>query len=154
MDEDIQSHFRRKYNMSIGLRTAERIKIEVGAVDSVIENPPAPVLVKGKDMLRGIPVTRQIDHAEVAGILEKSISTIELSVIQTLEKCPPELAGDIFVNGIYITGGNALLHGLKERFEKKTRLKINIDPTPLHSVSKGMGTVLKTPKNFRGVLLS
>ncbi len=153
LDEDIQHYFRRQYNMAIGLKTAEMVKIRVGAVLEDLQNPPEPMFVKGKDMVRGIPVTRRIDHIEVSRIIEKSISAIELGIIQTLEKCPPELAGDIFGNGIYLTGGNANLHGLRERLEKKTRLKVHVDPTPLLSVSRGMGRVLREPRKYRAVLL-
>lgn len=153
MDEDIQHYFRRKYNIAIGLKTAEQVKIRVGAVMEDLANPPEPIFVKGKDMVRGIPVTRKIDHAEVSRIIEKSVSAIELGIIQTLEKCPPELAGDIYGNGIYLTGGNANLHGLKERLERKTRLKIHVDPAPLLSVSRGMGKVLQNPRKYRPVLL-
>jgi rod shape-determining protein MreB and related proteins len=153
MDEEIQLHFRRKYNMSIGLKTAEQVKINVGAVSGVLDAVPTPMEVKGKDLLRGIPVTRQIDHQEVCSILEKSMSAIELGIIQTLEKCPPELAGDIYQNGIYITGGNAYLRGLKQRLEKKTRLRINIDPAALHSVTKGVAKTLKDPKKYKSVLI-
>lgn len=153
MDEDIQHYFRRNYNMAIGLKTAERVKIEAGAVQEKLADPPPPVMVKGKDLMRGIPVTRKVDHAEIARVLEKSISTIELNIIQTLEKCPPELAGDIYGNGIFITGGNAYLRGLKERLEKKTGLQIHIDPTALLSVSRGVGMVLRKPGEFRAVLI-
>jgi rod shape-determining protein MreB len=153
MDEEIQHYFRRKYNMAIGLKTAEQVKIQVGAVADKIENAPAPMHVKGKDLMRGIPVTRLIDHVEVAGVLDKSISAIELSIVQTLERCPPELAGDIYGNGIYLTGGNAYLRGLKQRLERKTKLPIHIDPCALHSVSKGIAKTLKDPKKYRTVLL-
>ena len=153
MDEEIQLYFRRRYNMAIGLRTAERVKIDVGAVEESLADPPDPMVVRGKDLLKGIPVTRTINHAEVAAILDKCFSAIELSLIQTLEKCPPELAADIYGNGIYITGGNASLRGLKERLERKTSLRIHIDPSPLLSVSKGLGVVLREPEKFKGVLL-
>jgi rod shape-determining protein MreB and related proteins len=154
MDEEIQHYFRRKYNMSIGLKTAEQVKIRVGAVSPVLEAAPLPMQVKGKDLMRGIPVTRQIDHLEVCSILEKSISAIELGIIQTLEKCPPELAGDIYHNGIHITGGNAFLRGLKHRLEKKTNLSIHIDPAALHSVSKGVAKMLGDTRKYKSLLLS
>jgi rod shape-determining protein MreB len=152
MDEEIQHYFRRKYNMAIGLKTAEQVKINVGSVGQ-IANAPEPFKVKGKDLMKGIPVTRMIDHLEVSSILEKSISSIELGIVQTLEKCEPELAGDIYQNGIFITGGNAWLRGLKERLEKKTKLNIHIDPAALHSVSKGVASALKDTKKYRSVLL-
>lgn len=153
MDEEIQLYFRRNYNMAIGLKTAEQVKIQVGAVQEQILEAPEPMIVRGKDMLRGIPVTRQITHAEVATILDKSISTIELSILQTLEKCPPELAGDIYGNGVYLTGGNALLRGLKDRLEKKIRLTVHIDKTPLHAVSKGVATALRDIRRYKPVLI-
>jgi rod shape-determining protein MreB len=153
MDEEIQLYFRRKYNMSVGMKTAEQVKIRVGAVSTLVDAVPEPMEVIGKDLMRGIPVTRRIDHLEVSSILEKSISAIELGIIQTLEKCPPELAGDIYQSGIYITGGNAFLRGLKQRLEKKTKLTIHIDPAALYSVSKGVTKTLRDPKKYKSVLL-
>ena len=152
-DEEIQDHFRRNYNIAIGLRTAEQVKIQVGAVSSKLSEPPVPMLVKGKDLIAGIPVTRKIDHAEVACILEKSIHTIENSIVQTLEACPPELAADIYQNGIHVTGGNAYLRGLKERFEARIKLPVHIDSEALQSVSKGIARALQDPKKYQRVLM-
>jgi rod shape-determining protein MreB len=154
MDEEIQHYFRRKYNISIGLKTAEQIKIQVGAVQATLPETPMPMTVKGKDMMRGIPVTRKINHEEVAGILEKNISAIELSIQQTLETCPPELAADIYGNGIYITGGNALLRGLRERLRTKIGIPVHIDPAALTSVSTGLAVVLKDPRKYMPVLIA
>jgi rod shape-determining protein MreB len=152
-DEAIQDHFRRNYNMAIGLKTAEQIKIRVGAV---MDNPPeipVPMKVKGKDMVEGIPVTRMINHSEIAFILEKSITSIEHSVVQTLETCPPELASDIYQNGIHVTGGSAMLRGLRERFEAKLRLPVHVDSQPLLSVSRGIATTLGETKKFQSILM-
>lgn len=151
-DESIQDHFRRNYNMSIGLKTAEQVKIKVGAVTDKIQSIPEPMMVKGKDLMEGIPVTRKIDHTEVAFILEKSITAIEHSIVKTLETCPPELAADIYQNGIHVTGGNAFLRGLKERFEAKIKLTVHIDHDALRSVSKGVSKALQDPKKFKSVL--
>jgi len=151
-DETIQDHFRRNYNMAIGLKTAEQIKMQVGAVCDTITSIPAPMMVRGKDLIEGIPVTRSIDHREVVHILEKSVGAIEHAIVQTLETCPPELAADIYQNGIHVTGGNALLRGLKERFEAKIKLPVYIDEQPLLSVSKGVSKALKDTKKFRNVL--
>lgn len=152
-DEEIQDHFRRNYNMAIGLKTAEQIKINVGAVKTKLKETPPPMRVKGKDLIEGIPVTRQIDHSEVAFILEKSFSSIEHCIIQTLETCPPELAADIYLNGIHVTGGNALLRGLKERLEAKVKLPVHIDEDALVSVSKGAALMLRDPKKYRSILI-
>jgi rod shape-determining protein MreB len=153
-DAEIQDHFRRNYNMAIGLRTAEQIKILVGAVTPKLQDIPAPIMVKGKDLVEGIPVTRRIDHTEVAHILEKSFSSIEHAVLQTLELCPPELAADIYQNGIHVTGGNALLRGVKERLESKVKLPVHIDEDALVSVSKGAAQVLRDTKKYKSVLFN
>lgn len=153
MDETIRHYFRKEYNMSIGIKTAEQAKIGVGAVLNDLENAPEPIAVKGKELLRGLPVIRMVDHREIAHVLEKSISAIELGIIQTLETCPPELASDIYLNGIYVTGGNALLRGLQIRLERKLKLPVNIDDHPLLSVSKGVAAVLRDPKKYKGVLM-
>jgi rod shape-determining protein MreB len=152
-DEEIQDHFRRSYNIAIGLKTAEQIKIKVGAVMDKLPDTPEPLIVRGKDLVEGIPVVRRINHSEVAFVLEKSISAIEHSVVQTLETCPPELAGDIYENGIHITGGSSMLRGLRERFEAKLRLPVHIDSQPLLSVSKGMATTLGESKKFQSILM-
>ena len=152
-DEEIQDHFRRSYNIAIGLKTAEQIKIKVGAVMDKLPDTPEPLIVKGKDLVEGIPVVRKINHSEVAFVLEKSISAIEHSVVQTLETCPPELAADIYENGIHITGGSSMLRGLRERFEAKLRLPVHIDSQPLLSVSKGMATTLGESKKFQSILM-
>jgi rod shape-determining protein MreB len=152
-DEEIQDHFRRDYNMAIGLKTAEQIKIKVGAVMANPPEIPQPLLVKGKDMVEGIPVTRLIKHSEIAFVLEKSITSIEHSVVQTLETCPPELASDIYGNGIHMTGGSSMLRGLRERFEAKLRLPVHIDPQPLLSVSRGMAATLGETKRYQSILM-
>ena len=139
--------------MAIGIKTAEQVKIGVGAVMTELADPPAPMAVKGKELLRGLPITRKVDYQEIASVLEKSISAIELGIIQTLETCPPELAADIYVNGIHVTGGNALLRGLKERLQRKLKLPVHIDDEPLSSVAKGVAAVLRDPKQYRGVLM-
>jgi len=152
-DMNIQDYFRRNYNMAIGLKTAEQIKIKIGAACEAIDPVPEMVSVKGKDMVTGIPITRRIDHREVAFILEKSIASIERSIVQTLETCPPELAADIYQNGMYLTGGGSLLRGIKDRFEKNIKLPVHLDEHPLSSVSRGVARVLANPKKFSGVLI-
>jgi rod shape-determining protein MreB len=152
-DENIQDHLRKNYNLAVGLKTAEQVKIQVGAVTAKLIDPPQPMFVKGKDMISGIPVTRKIDHTEVAHILEKSISQIETAIIQTLETCPPELAADIYETGIHLTGGGSLLGGIQSRLEKRMRLKVITDRDPLRSVSRGISYALASPEKFRSILI-
>lgn len=153
MDEEIQHYFRRRHNMAIGLKTAEQVKIRVGSAVSELDEIPQPFQVKGKDLMRGIPVTRSVDHQEVASVLDKIISSIELSIIQTLETCPPELAADIYASGIHLTGGNALLRGLAQRLARKTKLPVHVDGEALRSVSRGVAVALKNPLKYKSVLL-
>lgn len=152
-DEHIQDHFRRNYNMAIGMRTAEQVKIQVGSVANTLQEPPPPMMVRGKDLIEGIPITRKIDYAEVAAVLDKSIQTIENAIVQTLEACPPELAADIYENGIHVTGGNAYLRGLQQRFQARIKLPVHIDDEALQSVSKGIATALYNPKKYQAVLM-
>ncbi|HTF16720.1 MAG TPA: rod shape-determining protein [Chryseolinea sp.] len=152
-DVEIQDHFRKMYNMAIGIKTAELVKIGVGAVMDKIADPPQPMQVRGKDLIRGIPVVRTIGYQEVARILDKFLVAIENAVIQTLESCPPELAADIYEGGIHITGGNALLRGMRERFEKRLNLPIHIDSQPLLSVSKGVAQTLGNTKRYESILM-
>lgn len=153
-DMSIQDHFRRTYNMAIGMKTAEQVKIQVGAATPKIENAPEPMLVRGKDLITGIPMTRKINHFEVAEILDKSVTSIELGIIKTLETCPPELAADIYESGLYVTGGGAMLRGLKERFESKINLKVKVDSDPIYTVSKGLSKSLKETKKYQSVLFN
>ncbi len=152
-DENIQDHFRKDYNMAIGLKTAEQVKIQVGSVLSDLTNAPEPMMVKGKDMITGIPVTRKVGHQEIAMVLEKSMSQIETAIIQTLETCPPELAADIYETGINLTGGCALIRGMAKRLETNIKLNVNIDAEPLRSVSKGITRVLAEPQKYKSILI-
>jgi rod shape-determining protein MreB len=153
-DTNIQDHFRRNYNLAIGMKTAEQVKVRVGSVVDEIDPEPVPFVVKGKDMVTGIPVTRTIDHREVAAVLEKSAAAIERAIIQTLETCPPELAADIHQNGMYLTGGGSLVRGFKERLEKAIGLDVHMDPQPLSSVSRGITKVLAQPEKYSRVLFN
>jgi len=151
-DEEIQDHFRRQYNMAIGLKTAEQIKINVGSVQLSKGSDPLSMKVKGKDMIEGIPVSRIIDQRELAEVLNKSFSQVENAIQQTMETCPPELAADIYKSGIHVTGGNALIHGVKERLSNKFRLPVKIDEHALLSVSKGTACMINDPNRYKSVL--
>jgi rod shape-determining protein MreB len=149
---DIQDHFRRNHNLLIGWKTAEQIKIQAGAAAQSIDNPPSPMIVRGKDIMEGIPTTREVTHSEIAYVLDKAIKSIEESIVHTLEVCPPELAADIYQNGIHLTGGSALLRGMKERLQKSIQLPVHLDNQPLLSVSKGISQVLRESKKYQAVL--
>src|SRR5690554_1454484 len=151
-DDDIQNYVRKEYNMDIGIHTAEQIKIKVGSAVEILEPPPVPFAVVGKDSVSGIPRGIEIGYSEIALALDNSISKIEQAILQTLEECPPELAGDIYSNGIHMTGGTSSLRGLKERISSKVKLPVHPDQEALLSVSKGMITILKEPEKYKAIL--
>lgn len=152
--EDIQDHLRKNYNLQIGWKTAELIKTQVGAVYEKLEEVPEPVCVKGKDILRGLPAMRKIDHLEVASVLNKSMLAIERSIVKALETCPPELAADIYESGLFITGGGSLLRGVKERLETTIKLPVHLDEEPMLAVSKGISATLRNTKAFSQILMN
>jgi len=145
---DIEEYMRKQHNINIGERTSERIKIEVGAALTDIENPPDDFPVHGRDMLTGIPKEIMVNYAEIAHALDKSISKIEAAVLNALEMTPPELSADIFRTGIYLAGGGALLRGLDKRLHLKTKLPVHLAEDPLRSVARGTGIALKNFDKF------
>ena len=147
-NSDIEEYMRKQHNINIGERTAERIKIEVGAALADIDNPPPEYAVHGRDMLTGIPKEVIVNHAEIAHALDKSISKIEAAVLNALEMTPPELAADIFETGIYMAGGGSLLRGLDKRLHLKTKLKVHVAEDPLRAVARGTGIALKNFDKF------
>lgn len=142
-NNDIVEFMRKHHNMVIGERTAELIKINVGAAMVDIENPPEPYAVHGRDMVSGIPVEKHVDHKSVAQALDKSISKIETAIMNALENTPPELAADIYSTGIYLAGGGSMLRGLDVRIHNITKLPIHVAEDPLRAVARGTGIALK-----------
>ena len=145
---DIVDYMKRKHNILIGERTAEQIKIHVGAATADIEDPPAKFAVNGRDLLTGIPKQVFTTHVEIAEALDKSIAKIEEAVIKALEDTPPELSSDIFNTGIYLTGGGALLRGLDKRMSAKTKLNVHVADEPLRAVVRGTGLALKNSHKY------
>ncbi|MEK6480982.1 rod shape-determining protein [Catalinimonas sp. 4WD22] len=151
-DEDIQDYFRKRYNMSIGSKVAEQLKINVGAAIDSPDDVPDACNVIGKNLMTGLPVSIQINHTEVADILNGTIVKIEDAILQALEECEPELAGDIYGNGIYLTGGGSLLRGFKQRLESKTKLQMHHDTQALQSVIRGIARVIRSPRLYQAVV--
>ena len=147
--KDIEEYIRRTYNMLVGERTAEEIKIEVGAALDDLENPPGEFEVRGRDLLRGIPSVIKVSHVEIASALDKAISKIEEAILIGLEKTPPELCSDIHKNGIWLAGGGALLRGLDKRIARKTKLKVQIAEDPLRAVGRGTAIALDNLDRFK-----
>lgn len=146
---DIQEYMRYQHNIKIGERTAEEIKINVGAATDGLEEPPADYIVRGPHQMSALPVEIPVSFSEIAYCLDKSISRIESAILSALEQTPPELYKDIYNKGIYLAGGGALLRGLAKRFENKHKIKFHIAEDPLHAVARGTGIALKNIDNFQ-----
>jgi len=144
MDEAILQYVKRKYNLLIGERTAELIKINIGS--AYPEENPQSIEVKGRDLVTGIPKTLEINSEEVREALAESINTIIDTVRITLEGTPPELAADIVDKGIVLVGGGALLKNLDILLREVTSLPITIVDNPLSSIVLGAGMVLDNEK--------
>jgi rod shape-determining protein MreB and related proteins len=140
MDEAILQYVKRRYNLLIGERTAELVKINIGS--AYPEENPQSIEVKGRDLVTGIPKTLEISSEEVREALAESINTIIDTVRITLEGTPPELAADIVDKGIVLVGGGALLKNLDVLLREVTGLPITIVDDPLSSIVLGAGRVL------------
>ena len=150
---DIIYYMRTQHNLYIGERTAEKIKVNVGAASDEFESPPDDISVQGRDLLTGKPKEIIIGYREIAKALDKSIIRIEDSVMETLSQTPPELAADIYNTGIYLAGGGSMLRGLDKRLSKKTDLPVYIAEDPLRAVARGTGMALKNIPKFRSILI-
>ena len=150
---DIIYYMRTQHNLYVGDRTAEKIKIQIGAATEDLELPPDEMNVQGRDLLTGKPKQVQISHREIAKTLDKSILRIEDSVMETLSQTPPELAADIYNTGIYLAGGGSMLRGLDKRLSQKTDLPVYIAEDPLRAVVRGTGIVLKNIVKYKSVLI-
>ena len=146
---DIQDYMSRQHNMKVSERMAERIKIHVGsALTDLGENAPEDYVVHGPNKITALPMTVPVCYQEIAHCLEKTIARIETAVLDALTETPPELYADIVNNGIYLTGGGALLRGLDKRLTDKINIPFHVAEDPLHSVAKGTGVALKNIHNF------
>jgi rod shape-determining protein MreB len=145
---DISYYMRTHHNLYVGERTAERIKIEVGAAVDEIENPPEPFAVQGRDLLTGKPKEVVVGYKEISKALDKSILRIEDAIMEALSLTPPELAADIYNTGIYLAGGGSMLRGLDKRLSRKTELPVYIAEDPLRAVVRGTGIALKNVDKF------
>ncbi len=145
---NIEEYMRRQHNILIGERSAERIKIEVGAAMTEIDNPPPDYAVHGRDLMTGIPKEIYVSCVEIAHALDKSIAKIEEAIMNALEMTPPELSADIFRTGIYLAGGGSMLRGLDKRISLKTKLPVHIAEDPLRAVIRGTGIALKNVEKF------
>ncbi|QHS24225.1 rod shape-determining protein [Virgibacillus sp. MSP4-1] len=141
IDQAIIQHVRKKYNVLIGERTAEQVKIQIGY--ALIDHPEETMEVRGRDMVSGLPKTIALTSTEIQKALQESLEQILEAIQTTLESCPPELSGDIVDQGITLTGGGALLKGMQEWLSNEIDVPVHIAPEPLECVAIGTGKSLK-----------
>ncbi|WP_174615939.1 rod-share determining protein MreBH [Virgibacillus ihumii] len=141
MDEEITHYIRKKYNILIGERTAENIKMEIG--HAYEDHKEETMEVRGRDMVTGLPKTVSVSSKEVYAALNESLDKILEAIRATLENCPPELSGDIVDRGIVLTGGGSLLNGMQDWLSNEIIVPVHIAPNPLESVAIGTGKALK-----------
>ena len=152
-DEAIVSYVKKKYNLLIGERTAEEIKIRIGSAFPTEETINAFVEIKGRNLVDGLPKNVTIHADEVREALADSVMIVVDAIKDTLEKTPPELAADIIDRGIMLTGGGALLRGLDKLVAQETGIPVHVAERPLDCVVEGTGKSLEVelPKNrYRG----
>lgn len=140
MDDDIMQHVRKTYNLLIGERTAEKIKMEIG--HALVDHPEQTLDVRGRDLVTGLPRTITLSSLEIQASLRDSLLQILETVRATLEDCPAELSGDIVDRGIVLTGGGALLQGMQEWLSNEISVPVHLAPNPLQSVVVGAGRSL------------
>ncbi len=146
---DIQEYMSRQHNIKVSERMAERIKINVGAaITELGDEAPEDYIVHGPNRITALPMEVPVCYQEIAHCLDKTISKIETAVLTALENTQPELYADIVKNGIYLSGGGALLRGLAKRLSDKINIQFHVADDPLHAVAKGTGVALKNINKF------
>jgi rod shape-determining protein MreB len=152
LDESIIQYMKRVYNLMIGERTAEQIKITVGSAYPLQEE--TSIDVKGRDLVAGLPKTMTLTSEEVREALHEPVSAIVEAIRFTLERCPPELSADLVDRGIVLAGGGALLRGMDKLISEQTGLPVHVADDPLSAVAEGTGMVLSELKFLRKVASS
>lgn len=147
-DECIINYMRRTYNLMIGPRTAEEIKMTIGSAYALGGNE-LEMEVRGRDQVAGLPVTKRINSVEIRECLAEPLQQVIESVKLTLEKCPPELAADLVERGLVLAGGGALIKGLDKALIKETGLPVIVAPNPLLAVCLGTGKALEYLDKFK-----
>ena len=148
-DQYIVSYIKKEYNLMIGERTAEQIKISIGAAYSIGEE--STMEIRGRDLVSGLPKTLTITSKEVTEAIKEPVNAIIDAIKYTLEKTPPELSADIMESGIMLTGGGALLTGLDTLISIETGMPVNIAEDPLDCVAKGTGYALEDIEKWAAI---
>jgi rod shape-determining protein MreB len=152
MDLDIVNFARREYNLLMGERTAEEIKIAVGSAYADLN--PRTVTFRGRDLLTGLPRSVEVSSDQIREALEPSVAAIVQAIRDTIEETPPELVADIMDQGIVLAGGGALLAGLDRRVAEATQMPVHVADDPLTCVVRGTGRVLEELDTLERVLIT
>ena len=152
MDQSIITWMKKEYSLMLGERTSEEIKVTLGSAFPLPDEPEAEI--RGRDLVSGLPKTVLVSSAEVRQALDEPLNSILDAVRTTLDKTPPELAGDLMDRGIVLTGGGALLRGLDERLRYETGMPIHVADDPLDSVALGAGKCVEEFEALQQVLVS
>lgn len=147
LDEAITQYIRQQYNLMIGERSAESIKVDVGSAGNIVDDKEMDI--RGRDLLTGLPKTITVSTSEITTSISDAVEAIIIAIKDTLEKTPPELAADIMDRGIVLSGGGALLNNLDQVISDETKIPVFIADEPLDSVAIGTGKSLDYIKHFR-----
>ncbi len=150
LNEDIVNYFRRKFNLLIGERTGEQVKIEVGSATKL--DKELEMLAKGRDIVKGVPKNQRVTSEDVREAISESVNTYLEAITKSLEQTPPELSADIIDRGIMLTGGGALLRNLDKLITESTNLPVHMAESPLTTVAEGMGMILGDLEGYRNLI--
>lgn len=151
LSQDIVSHIRSEFKILVGEKTAENIKIAIGAV--IEGERPLEAVVRGRDLITGLPREVIITDSDVREAISQSIDTLVESVREVLETTPPEIVADIMKTGIYLTGGGALIKDLDRLISEWVKIPVHVADDPLSAVARGTGVVLEDVDAYRDVLI-
>lgn len=152
MDDALVQYMKKHYSLLLGERTAERVKVSIGSAYPAADEPDAEI--RGRDLVSGLPRTVVVTAQEVRESLDEPVTAIVDAVRSTLDRTPPELAGDVMDRGIVLTGGGALLSGLDQRLEHETRMPVRAAPDPLHCVAQGAGRCVEEFADLQPLLMN
>ncbi len=152
MDEAIVNYVKRNYNLLVGERTAEEVKIRIGSAHPGREKEETEI--RGRDLVTGLPRTLKVTSDEVQKALQEPVDSIVEAIKVTLERTPPELASDIMDRGIFMTGGGSLLKGIDTLVSKETGMPVHVSDEPLLGVVRGAGKVLEEIETLRRILIT
>ncbi|MEV0151807.1 MULTISPECIES: rod shape-determining protein [unclassified Nonomuraea] len=151
LDQAVITFAKKEYSLMLGERTAEEIKIAIGSAWA--DGDDAHAEIRGRDLVTGLPKTVVVSSEEIRKAIEEPISSIVDAIKTTLDRCPPELSGDLMDHGIVLTGGGALLKGMTERIKVETGMPIHLVDNPLDSVALGSGRCVEDFEALQQVLL-